>query len=112
MLEFADVAVLFQFNGTRRTPIIDGYRPAHLVMDGYLASGIHHYYTYNPIPPDGKTEGTITFISPQDYPHCLWIGKKVNIQEGDRVVGVATITKIYNRQLQIEDQNNTRPHTE
>jgi len=38
-----DVEVIFEFNGTRKNPANDGYRPAHLVMDDYLTTGIHHY---------------------------------------------------------------------
>ena len=52
------------------------------------------YYKY--------AKGTITFLSPEAYPHCLWIGKKINIQEGARVVGYATITKIFNPLLCLE----------
>ena len=79
-----DVEVIFKFNGTRTNPAVDGYRPAH------------HYYKMNAVPPNGTATGTITFLSPEVYPHCLWIGKKINIQEGARVVGYATITKIFN----------------
>lgn len=40
----ADVEVIFQFNGTRIKPAADGYRPAHLIKDNYLTTGVHHYY--------------------------------------------------------------------
>ena len=92
-----DVEVLFEFNGTRLTPVADGYRPDHAIIDGYIiTTGIHHYYDVKEVAPDGSAKGTITFISPKAYPHCLWIGKKINIQEGARIVGCATITEIYN----------------
>lgn len=94
-----DVEAVFQFNGTRKTAVWDGYRPAHLVTDNYLTTGIHHYYETDFILPDGTAKGTITFISPEAYPHCLWVGKKINIQEGARIVGTATITKILNSLL-------------
>ena len=95
-----DVEVIFEFNETRRTPANDGYRPAHLVTDHYLTTGIHHYYGVESVPP----KGTITFLSPESYPHCLWVGKKIRIQEGDRIVGYATITNIYNPLLSLENQ--------
>ena len=98
-----DVEVMFVFNGTRKNPARDGYRPAHLIIDNYLTTGIHHYYDVDSVPPDGTAFGTITFISPEAYPHSLWIGKRINIQEGARVVGYATITSIYNSLLQIEN---------
>lgn len=31
-----DVEVLFEFNGTRKNPATDGYRPHHLVTGNYL----------------------------------------------------------------------------
>ena len=96
-----DVEVVFEFNGTRRNPAYDGYRPAHLVTDNYLTTGVHHYYDVDYVPSNGTAKGTITFISPEEYPHCLWVGKKLSIQEGERVVGYATITSIYNTLLEL-----------
>ena len=91
-----DVEVIFEFNGTRKNPAADGYRPAHLITDDYLTTGIHHYYNGGSLQPNGTAKGTITFLSPEAYPHCLWIGKRITIQEGARIVGYATITKIFN----------------
>ena len=96
-----DVEVIFEFNGTRMSPAYDGYRPAHLIVDDYLTTGIHHYYDVESVPPNGTAKGTITFLTPEAYPHCLWIGKKINIQEGARIVGHATITQIFNHLLQL-----------
>ncbi len=94
-----DVEVLFEFNGTRKTPVANGYRPHHLVTGNYLTTGVHHYYDAQTVPPNGTVKGTITFLSPKDYPHCLWIDKKINIQEGARIVGCATILKVLNPDL-------------
>ncbi len=91
-----DVEVLFEFNGTRHHSAKDGYRPHHLIDGIQLTTGIHHYYDVDEVAPDGSAKGTITFLSPKAYPHCLWVGKKINIQEGERIVGYATITEIYN----------------
>lgn len=105
MMTLPDVKVLFEFNGTRKTPVIDGYRPAHLVMDNYLTTGVHHYDEVDLVLPNGTAKGTITFLSPEAYPRCLWIGKKINIQEGERVVGYATIMDIYNPILENKIMN-------
>ncbi len=91
-----DVEVLFEFNGTRKNPATDGYRPHHLVTGNYLTTGVHHYYEVQTVPPNGTAKGTITFLTPDAYPRCLWIGKKIPIQEGARIVGHATILKILN----------------
>ena len=100
MNAWPDVEAIFEFNGTRKSPVVDGYRPAHLVNENYLTTGTHHYYDIEEVLPDGTTRGTITFLTPEDYPHCLWVGKKIAIQEGARVVGYATITNIYNPLLE------------
>lgn len=102
-----DVEVLFEFNGRRKTPAADGYRPAHLVTNDYLTTGVHHYYNINTVAPNGTARGTITFLSPEAYPYSLWIGKKINIQEGERIVGYATITKIFNSLLECQSEDNS-----
>ena len=94
-----DVEVIFEFIGTRTHPCLDGYRPQHLVKDDYLTSGVHHYYDTNRVLPNGTSKGTITFITPEAYPACLWVGKRINIQEGSRIIGYATVTRIFNRTL-------------
>ena len=99
-----DVEAIFEFNATRKKPANDGYRPAHLVTDAYLTTGIHHYYGVESVAPNGTAKGTITFLSPESYPHCLWIGKKIRMQEGGRIVGYATVTRIYNPLLRLENQ--------
>lgn len=101
-----DVEVMFEFNAARKYPAFDGYRPAHLIADDYLTTGVHHYYDVKAVSPSGTAKGTITFISPEVYPHSLWIGKRINIQEGARIVGYATILKIFNPLLSSE--NNTQ----
>ncbi len=92
----SDVEVLFAFNGTRKTGVCDGYRPAHLIKEGYLTTGIHHYDDATEVSPNGCARGTISFLTPEAYPHCLWVGKKIPIQEGERIVGYATILKVLN----------------
>lgn len=100
-----DIEVIFSFNGVRKTAVAQGYRPDHLVKDRYLTTGIHHYYNVESVEPNGCAKGTITFLTPEAYPHCLWIGKRINIQEGFRIVGYATIVKIFNPVLQAENQS-------
>ena len=101
MSRLPDVEVIFDFIGVRKNPVYEGYRPAHLITENYLTTGIHHYYGVESVSSNGTAKGTITFLSPEEYPHCLWIGKKLSIQEGERIVGYATITNIYNSLLKL-----------
>lgn len=96
-----DIEVVFEFNNVRKKPAFDGYRPAHLVKDDYLTTGVHHYYSVDTVAPGETVVGSITFITPELYLACLWVGKKLSIQEGDKIVGFATITKIFNSKLDI-----------
>ena len=95
-----DAQVLFHFNGTRRTPAADGYRPAHRIREDYLTTGVHHYFDVIEVAPDGEARGTITFITPEVYPNTLWVGRTIDICEGERIIGTATVEKVLNPILQ------------
>ena len=95
-----DVEVTFRFNGTRRFSAADGYRPAHRIREDYLTTGVHHYFGVTEVAPDGVARGTITFITPEVYPSTLWVGKTIDICEGERIVGTATVEKVLNPILQ------------
>jgi len=90
-----DVEAVFNFIGYRKENLYEGYRPAHLICEDCLTTGIHSYYN---LEDDFNQElkGTITFISPEDYPTSLWIGKELSMYEGKNMIGYATITDIFN----------------
>jgi hypothetical protein len=77
-----------------------GYNPQHKVRDDYLSSGTHNYIGCTEVLPGQTVMGTITFITPEAYPHCLWVGREIDIQEGSRVVGRARITRVLNPLLE------------
>lgn len=95
-----DVEAIICFNGTRKGPVFNGYRPGHRVTDDYTTTGLHHYIDVDKVNPNESAKATITFITPEYYPHCLWVGKMIDICEGGRVVGTAEITKIFNSVLE------------
>ena len=105
-----DIEVEFTFLGVRKHPTANGYRPHHQVLEGLLATGTHHYYEAETAPLLGTIKGTITFLAPAEYPHSLYIGKTITIQEGARVVGHAKILKILNPLL-IQDKKNLKHHS-
>jgi translation elongation factor EF-Tu-like GTPase len=103
----SDIEAIITFLGTNeggRTHFcVSGYRPDHLIKDDYLTTGVHQYKDKIKVLPGESAIGTITFITPEAYPHCLWEGKTMNIQEGSRIVGHAKVTKIYNDLLNIKN---------
>ena len=90
-----DVEVVFDFGEGGGKNTYEGYRPAHLICEKCLSTGIHSYYNLNDCS-DKELKGTITFISPEDYPSSLWIGKRIPMYEGKKLVGYATISNIFN----------------
>ena len=99
----ADIEVKFEFNNARKHPVGSGiYRPHHLVNNVYLTTGLHHYYEVDTVAPGESAYGTITFLTPEYYSHSLYIGKKIQISEGERIVGYATVLKIFNPLLEQE----------
>lgn len=89
-----DVEALFRFIDFRKNNVYQGYRPAHMVKEGYLTTGVHSYYNLD--NDLNELRGTITFISPEAHPACLWIGKEIEMYEGSKLIGYATIVKIFN----------------
>ena len=83
---------------TRKNPVYNGYRPAHLIGN-YLTTGIHEYFNTEILKSGETTEGVITFLSPECYPHSLKVGMRLVFQEGKRVTGYADILEIYNELL-------------
>ena len=100
----ADIEVVFVFNSQRRFPAQNGYRPAHRISPDCLTTGVHHYFDVDRALPNKQVRGTITFIQPDAYPNTMYIGKTIPIQEGARVVGCATVTKVLNPVLQSDQQ--------
>lgn len=95
----AKITFLTPEDGGRISPVCSGYRPTHLVRDDYLSTGEHQYYGKDEVEMGETVLGTITLISPEFYPNCLWIGKQISVQEGSYVIGYAEITKIFNETL-------------
>ena len=85
-----DVEAIFFFLDNKK--VNEGYRPAHLIKEDYLTTGVHHYYKND----DDEIRGTITFITPEYYPKSLWIGKILDMYEGGKIIGYAKIVNIFN----------------
>lgn len=91
-----DVEVTFRFNGTRRGAVSDGYCVPHRIVEDTLTSGLHRYYGVKEVAPDGAARGTITFLMPEQYPGTMWVGRVLEMCEGERIVGTATVEKVLN----------------
>jgi translation elongation factor EF-Tu-like GTPase len=96
----AEVTFLSTEKGGRSKAAFSGYRPNHAVKDDYLTSGEHTYLDCNEVLPGCTARALIKFITPEAYPHSLWVGRIITVQEGGRIVGHAKITKVLNPLLE------------
>jgi hypothetical protein len=80
--------------GGRTAPAYTGYRPAHKLYDNYLSSGIHDYPETGLARPGETTPTRVWLITPEVYPGSLWVGRVLDISEGQRCVGSFTITLV------------------
>lgn len=95
----AVVTFLSTEEGGRQGPARSGYRPHHRVRDDYLTTGIHQYIDQEWVQPGESARAYITFITPEAYPRCLWIGRVLYVQEGSKVVASARIVRVFNAVL-------------
>lgn len=103
VIVYPSVEVEFKFNHQRQTPVKDGYRADHRFDEQHIAIGVHHYQGVSQVSPGESAFGTISFVAPEYYPHSLYEGKEILIQEGEKVVGSATVIKINSPILKKED---------
>ena len=91
------VSVVFDKGNIR---ILNGYRPQYCVSQSYQTSTIH-WFIDKGFAVSGVAENAfVKFITPDAYSGCIERGQTIEIREGSRVVGKATIIEIYNSKLQ------------
>jgi elongation factor Tu len=96
----AEVSFISTAEGGRSTPALSGYQPIHQVLPDYLPSGRHWYKDKEQVLPGESAVAEIWFLTPDQYPKSLHVGKIIRIQEGSRLVGHAKVLKIFNGILQ------------
>ncbi|WP_444899918.1 hypothetical protein ACJJIX_03690 [Microbulbifer sp. VAAC004] len=91
-----DFMGLVFLNEDRGWPITSSYRPAHQVTPDILTTGEQMFFENDILIPGESARAYIRLLSPEHYPHCLYIGKELNINEGSRVVGRVKVLEVYN----------------
>ena len=99
-----DLKVLFQFNGKRRYTIADGFCADHLITDGKKIHGKHNYYCSLFISPNGRSNGTITFLKSEKHIPCLRKDDTFPIYDGDDIIGHALVLHVLNPALAIQSE--------
>ena len=89
----------------RRTAVFTGYRPHHAIHTNYQTTGEHTYLDHEIVKPGGSARVAVRFITPHVYPHCIWEGRELAVQEGARIVGILQITSITNGILRVAPES-------
>jgi translation elongation factor EF-Tu-like GTPase len=79
--------------------VLSGYRPLYEIRTDYWTSVHHEFKEQHGVATGEQVEAEVWFISPEAYPHSLWVGRILVVAEGPRVVGRATVSKVLNSAL-------------
>ena len=95
-----DAKVLFELTSLgcdgKAKRVLSGYRPIYEICPDYWTSTHHEFIDCDGISTGYSARAHVWFISPDVYPHTLWVGRVLEVAEGSRVVGTATILDVLN----------------
>ena len=96
----ADLIVDFSLTAHRSDgllkEVISGYRPIYKVRADYWSSAHHEFVDATGVCTGQQCKAEVWLLSPEAYPHTFWIGRRIEVAEGSRVVGVADVLQILN----------------
>lgn len=95
-----DAEVLFELKATALDGLVKrvrgGYRPLCDVHPDFWTSCHHEFIGSHEVCTGQSVRALVWFLSPEHYPHSLWVGRVLNVAEGSRVVGAATVLSVFN----------------
>ncbi|HEU5125724.1 MAG TPA: hypothetical protein VFW05_16855 [Verrucomicrobiae bacterium] len=102
-----DAKVLFRLTSPaldgEQKRVRSGYRPVYDIRSDYWTSAHHEFLGGNQVVTGEETAAHVWFLTPEVYPHTLWIGRVLTVAEGARPVGTATVVEILNPILERDD---------
>ena len=92
--------VMFQLttarlDGAAKT-VLSGYRPEYGVRPDYWTCTHHEFDNEVGVSTGQSQMARVWFLTPEIYPHTLWVGRVVEVREGSRTVGESTVTRVEN----------------
>ncbi|MBL8310176.1 MAG: hypothetical protein JNL19_07130 [Burkholderiales bacterium] len=95
-----DAEVVFSLKATRADgkpkTAKSGYRPEYGIRPDYWTCTHHEFEEASGVSTGQSVNARIWFISPEVYPHTLWIGRQLVVREGARIVGSAIVVRVVN----------------
>jgi len=81
--------------------VISGYRPIYKVCADYWSSAHHEFVDATGVCTGQQRKAEVWLLSPEAYPHTFWIGRRVEVAAGSRVVGVVDVLQILSPLLEL-----------
>ena len=80
-----------------------GYRPIYDIRPDYWTSTHHEFLDRDEAITGDEVPAHVWFITPEAYPHSLWVGRILTVAEGSRLIGTAKVLEILNPILHRDD---------
>jgi len=95
-----DAEVLFEltastFEGQIKS-VASGYRPLYDVCSEFWTSSHHEFLDLSTVQTGQTSRANVWFLSSEHHSHSLWVGRALHVTEGSRIVGAATVLKVFN----------------
>jgi len=95
-----DAEVLFELTALRGTGeekiVASGYSPIYDIRPDDWTSTQHEFIEVTEVRTGQKARAHVWFLNPECYPGTLWPGRVLNVAEGSRIVGRASVLAVLN----------------
>jgi hypothetical protein len=102
-----DIEVMFELTSLRvegdQKVVLSGYRPIYEIHADYWTSAHHEFIGVEQVVTGEHALAKVWLLSPEAYPHSLWIGRTLRVAEGSRIIGVAEVLSIINPDFHVAD---------
>lgn len=73
-----------------------GYRPTYKIRADYWSSAHHEFFGDGRVATGERCLAEVWLLTPEAYPHSLWVGRSLDVSEGPVIVGKVEIVQIFN----------------
>lgn len=94
-----DIVALVTNQRVSKNAFGNNYRGCCAIQEDYMTSSIFQTLDGEFIEYEKPSHTYINFLSPEVYPYTLWVGRELELYEGERLVGIMVIEEIKNKIL-------------
>ncbi len=94
-----DVVALVTNKRASKNAFGNNYRGCCAIKEDYKTSSVFQTLDGKFIEYEEPSRTYINFLSPEVYPYTLWVGRELELYEGERLVGTIVIEEIKNKIL-------------